>query len=167
MNHKKPMKEDNRLLTFDEHLKILNNLLLRILGVAVCFTLAIFYFKEVTFQVILAPSEYDFVTYRLIEDFISLLGGNFKFESFQVDLIATELSSQFMVHISTSIYLGLLAASPYILYKFFIFVVPALYESEKKYAFSLNHNRISIVYIRCTNELLYTFSHIVPFFRYL
>ena len=39
-----------------------------------------------------------------------------------------------MMHISSSMYLALLGASPYILYELFCFISPALYESEKKYS---------------------------------
>ena len=59
---------------------------------------------------------------------------DFHFDEFHVDLIATDLSSQFMTHITTAIYLGLLGASPYILVELFRFISPALYESEKKYS---------------------------------
>ena len=39
-----------------------------------------------------------------------------------------------MTHITTSIYLGCLIASPYILYELFCFALPALYENERKYS---------------------------------
>ncbi|MBO4963417.1 MAG: twin-arginine translocase subunit TatC, partial [Prevotella sp.] len=44
------------------------------------------------------------------------------------------LSSQFMTHITTAVYLGLLGASPYILYELFCFTSPALYENERRYS---------------------------------
>ena len=57
-----------------------------------------------------------------------------QFCTYQIDLISTELASQFMMHISSSVYLALLGASPYILYELFRFISPALYENEKKYS---------------------------------
>lgn len=39
-----------------------------------------------------------------------------------------------MTHITTALYLGLLAASPYVLVELFRFVTPALYENEKRYS---------------------------------
>ena len=42
-----------------------------------------------------------------------------------------------MVHLSSSLYLALLVASPYLLYEVFRFVSPALYASEKRYALLL------------------------------
>ena len=81
---------------------------------------------------LLAPSEYDFTTYQFIEKIISSFGIQFHFEEFHVDLIATDLSSQFMTHITTSVYLGLLGASPYILYELFRFVSPAHFMKMKE-----------------------------------
>ncbi|MBQ9475958.1 MAG: twin-arginine translocase subunit TatC [Bacteroidales bacterium] len=39
-----------------------------------------------------------------------------------------------MLHISTSIYIALLLASPYIVFELFRFVAPALYDNEKRYS---------------------------------
>lgn len=94
----------------------------------------IFLFKETTFNILLAPSEWDFYTYRWIEQFINLFNPEFHFNEFYVDLIATDLSSQFMTHITTAVYLGILCASPFILYELFKFVSPALLENEKRYS---------------------------------
>ncbi len=128
-------RENNQnLLTFSGHLEVLRKLLFRILGVTVCIAVIIFSLKNETFRILLAPSEWDFVTYRKIEYVMKLVVTDFHFDSFYVDLIATDLSSQFMTHLSTSLYLGLLGASPYILYELFRFVSPALYDSEKKYS---------------------------------
>ena len=124
-------KKGSELLTFGGHLEVLRRMLFRVCGLAACVALFVFCFKEETFKLLLAPSEWDFVTYRWIERVIRYCGGGFHFEEFHVDLIATELSSQFMTHVTTAIYLGLLGASPYIVYELFRFVSPALYENEK------------------------------------
>ena len=127
-------KNDN-LLTYGGHLEVLRKMLFKILGVSIIFAIVIFCYKDITWDLLLAPSEYDFITYRGIEDFIHLLGiQGFHFEKFEVELIATDLSSQFMTHVTTAIYLGLLCASPYILYELFKFISPALLENEKKYS---------------------------------
>lgn len=49
-------------------------------------------------------------------------------------MFASDLSSQFMTHTTTAAYLGLLGASPYILYGLFRFVSPAFYENERRYS---------------------------------
>ena len=125
---------DPNLLTFGGHLEVLRRMLFRIIAVVMVLAVVIFCFKDKTFELLLAPSQWDFVTYRYIEKFLHHLGSNFTFNQFYINLIATELSSQFMTHISTALYLGLLGASPYILIELFRFITPALYENEKKYS---------------------------------
>ena len=56
----------------------------------------------------------------------------FVFPLFNTSIISTELSSQFMTHITSSMFLGFLLASPYILFELFRFISPALYENERK-----------------------------------
>lgn len=137
-NQKKTTKPDNNadpnLLTFGGHLEVLRRMLFRIIAVVMVLAIAIFCFKDKTFELLLAPSQWDFVTYRYIERFLHRLGSSFTFSPFHINMIATELSSQFMTHISTALYLALLGASPYILVELFRFITPALYENEKKYS---------------------------------
>ena len=47
------------------------------------------------------------------------------------------LTEQFMIHMKTAFYAGILVASPYIIYLLFGFVSPALYDNERKYATAL------------------------------
>lgn len=130
-------KEDPNAMTFGGHLEVLRQILFRILAVVTAIAIVIFCFKDWTFKLLMAPSQWDFVTYRYIERFLHRLGSSFTFSEYHINLIATELSSQFMTHITTALYLGLLAASPYILVELFRFITPALYENEKKYSVSV------------------------------
>lgn len=167
---KKKTNQQNRScesekLTYGEHLEVLRQLLFRILGVTGIIAVVIFYFKDLTWQILLAPSDWNFVSYRLIENLIKLLGFNeFHFEEFHVDLIVTELSSQFMTHITTAIYLGLLGASPYILYELFRFISPALYETERKYSVKI----AVTIYVLFIIGVLMTYYILFPIsFRFL
>lgn len=126
--------EKSQLLTFGGHLEVLRKMLFRVVLVITTLSAVFFCSKEWTFRLLLAPKEWDFITYQWIEKCMQLLGFNFHFAPYHVDLISTELSSQFMMHISSSVYLGLLGASPYILYELFRFVSPALYDNEKRYS---------------------------------
>ena len=126
--------KNNTQLTFGGHLEVFRRMLFRILGVTAIFAIFIFLIKDIAWDILLAPSEWDFVTYRYIEKMIQWLGFDFHFDKYVVEMIATDLSSQFMTHITTSIYLGCLVASPYILYELFCFALPALYENERKYS---------------------------------
>ena len=122
------------MLTFGGHLEVLRRMLFRVLIVTAVFACVIFGFKDTTFALLLAPSKSDFCLYRWIEHFFAWVGYDFHFSPFAVELIATDLSSQFMTHISTSLYLGLLCTSPYILFELFRFISPALYDNERKYS---------------------------------
>lgn len=127
--------DDGGLLTFGGHLEVLRRMLFRIFGVAGVIAIVVFCMKDTTWRLLLAPSEWDFVTYRTIERLAWTAGfTDFYFDEYHVDLIATDLSSQFMTHVTTAIYLGLLGASPYILYELFRFVSPALYDNERRYS---------------------------------
>lgn len=158
------MANDNEMLTFGGHLEVLRKMLFRILGVAGAIAFLVFCFKDTAFTLLLAPSEYNFCTYRWIEGFIQGMGVDFHFDPYHVDLIATDLSSQFMTHITTSCYLGLLGASPFVVYELFKFVSPALYENEKKYSVFV----VSAIYTLFIIGVLMSYFILFPIsFRFL
>ena len=103
----KSSKNDN-LLTFGGHLEVLRQMLFRIIAVAGAIAMVVFCFKKTTWEVLLAPSEWDFCSYSWLEQAMQVVGMDFRFEEFQFNLIAIDLSSQFMTHVSTAVYLGLL-----------------------------------------------------------
>lgn len=157
-------ENDSNLMTFGGHLEVLRRMLFRIIAIAGSFAIIIFCCKETVWSILLAPSNYNFTTYTIIEKIISSCGFDFHFEEFHVDLIATDLSSQFMSHITTSIYLGLLGASPYILYELFRFISPALYKNEKKHLTSV----VTIIYLLFIAGVLMSYYILFPIsFRFL
>lgn len=109
--------------TFWEHLDELRSCLIRIAIAVIGLAFLIFFFKDDLFRIVLAPKSSDFVTYRLLH-----------VSAFEIHLMNIGLTEQFMIHLKTAMYVGLLLASPYILYQFFRFVSPALYTNERKYA---------------------------------
>ena len=113
----------NEPQTFWEHLDVLRASLIRMAIAVVIFGIVAFCMKEALFSIVLAPCSSDFITYRL-------LGA----EAFHIHLMNTGLTEQFMIHMRTAIYAGLLVASPYILYELFRFVSPGLYQNERHYA---------------------------------
>ena len=80
---------DGNLLTFGGHLEVFRQMLFRILGVAGVIAAVVFCFKDATWQLLLAPSEWDFCTYRWLETAMQTIGIDFHFEEFHVDMIAT------------------------------------------------------------------------------
>ncbi|UKK47424.1 twin-arginine translocase subunit TatC [Prevotella sp. E9-3] len=110
--------------TFWDHLDELRSVIIRSLVVVMIAAVVAFCLKEWLFGVVLAPRSSDFITYRL-------LGID---NHFQLSLMNTGLTEQFMVHMRVALYAGLLLASPYILYQLFGFVAPGLYQNERKAA---------------------------------
>ena len=108
---------DTSLMTFGGHLEVLRQMLFRIIFIVILTSIFVFCSKDITFEIMLAPSDSNFITYRTIERLVSQFNINFHFEDFSIDLITTEISSQFMTHFLTSVYLGTLLASPYILFE--------------------------------------------------
>ena len=115
------MNDDN--LTFWEHVDVLRGCLVRIIVVTVVCGLAAFNFKETLFSIVLAPSRYSFVSYRLLHA-----------SPFLINLVNIGLTELFMIHVKTAFSFGFLVASPYVLYALYRFIAPALYRRERHYA---------------------------------
>lgn len=115
--------KSSKELTFWDHLDVLRSSLIRMAVAVAVFAVAAFVLKEQLFSVVLAPRSSDFVTYRLLG-----------VEPFHLHLMNTGLTEQFMIHMRTALYAGLLVASPCVLYELFRFVSPGLYQNERCYA---------------------------------
>ena len=112
-----------QVMTFWDHLDELRSVIIRILVITVVAAAVAFCLKEELFAVVLAPRTSDFITYRLMG-----------VEPFNIHLMNTGLTEQFMIHLKTAMYAGVLVVSPYIIWQFFRFISPALYDNERKYA---------------------------------
>jgi sec-independent protein translocase protein TatC len=107
-------------LTFWDHLEELRRVLLRCIVVVALFAILAFIFKDEVFWVIFAPKS---------PDFLPVIFGS----SPEVQLINTELTRQFVVHMMTSLYVGIIVAAPYIIFELYRFISPGLYENERRY----------------------------------
>lgn len=114
---------DTPTMTFWDHLDELRSVIIRVLVVTGLAAVVAFCLKDELFAIVLAPRSSDFITYRLMG-----------VEPFSVHLMNTGLTEQFMIHMKTAMYAGVLVASPYIIYMLFRFVSPALYDNERRYA---------------------------------
>lgn len=163
----KYIQEENSsqgLMTFGGHLEVLRRMLFRILVVVSVLATIIFCFKKKTFTVLLAPHNSDFCTFRYVENLTQRLGLDFQFTEYSIPLINTELSAQFMTHITVSCLLALLLASPYIVFELFRYISPALYESEKKYSYLV----AGVVYVLFLLGLAMSYFILFPVsFRFL
>lgn len=112
--------------SFWSHLEALRGCLLRIVAVVLATGVAAFCLKEQMFDVLLAPCRSDFFVYRMLN-----------IDAQNLHLINTVLTEQMMIHIKMAVCLGILLASPYIIYILFGFVAPALYDNERHYSIRL------------------------------
>ena len=110
-------------MTFWDHLDVLRSSLIRMAIAIIACAIGAFVMKDELFGIVLAPRSSDFLTYKLLG-----------VDAFQISLMNTGLTEQFMIHMRTALYAGLLLASPYILYELFRFVSPGLYQNERRYA---------------------------------
>ena len=99
---KKISKEhDNvELQTFGEHLDVLRKMLFRISALSIVIAFFVFSAKNKIFNLLLAPCSSDFVTFNAINNFFELIGSSIRIYDSSLELIATDLSSQFLAHIN-------------------------------------------------------------------
>jgi sec-independent protein translocase protein TatC len=138
-------------LTFWDHLEELRRVLLRCIVVVAVFAVLAFFFKDEVFFVIFAPKS---------PDFLPAIFGH----SPEIQLINTELTRQFVVHMMTSLYVGVIVAAPYIIYELYRFISPGLYENERRYSTPL----IITSYVMFMLGLLFSYFILFPItFRFL
>jgi len=124
-------------MSFLDHLEELRWLLIRsTIAILICATVAFFFSDFIFDQIIFGPKNPDFVTYRFFCDLSQQYGLD---ESLCVTEIpmriqSREMGGQFSAHMWTSITAGFILGFPFIIWQFWKFISPALYDSEKKYA---------------------------------
>jgi len=123
-------------MSFLEHLEELRWHIIRAFLAIVIFSVIAFIEKDIIFdEIIFSPKRPDFWTNRmfgLLADFLGMDSVRINTKEFQ--LISINMSGQFMTHFWTSVIVGLIIASPYVIYEIWRFVKPALYEKERKYS---------------------------------
>ena len=112
---------DSSEMSFWDHLDVIRKSLFRIALVVLIAAAVLFAFKDFLFdQVILAPAQGDFFLYRWIGADVSM------------SLVNIEVTAQFMIHMKMAFLGAIVLTSPYIIFKVWQFIAPALYEHEKK-----------------------------------
>jgi sec-independent protein translocase protein TatC len=123
-------------MSFLDHVEELRWHLIRSSLAIIIVASAAFVFKDFIFNTILfAPKDPNFFTYR----FFCSVSRFFNTEGLCIDELpftfqSLAMGEQFSVHIWTSITVGFIVAFPYIIYEFWKFISPGLYEKERKNA---------------------------------
>lgn len=135
-NKKKPDESPEKEMTFWEHLEELRWHLLRSVIILLLLAVGAFIMRDFIFnQVILAPKESDFLTYRLLCRLGEWLGVKaLCIGTVPLEIINIRMSGQFITHIYVSLMVAVVIAFPYLLWEIWSFVRPALLPKEKKYS---------------------------------
>lgn len=108
-------------MTFWDHLDVLRRSIVRCVVVLVAAAIGLFAFKDFLFDgLILAPSKGDFFLYKWIG------------ADFSLNLINLEVTAQFMIHMKMAFLCALVLTFPYLIYKVWDFIAPALYDNERR-----------------------------------
>lgn len=114
------MSAENEEMSFWDHLDVLRGTLFRSALAIVLVSVVLLCFKKFLFDdIILAPSRPDFFIYKWFG------------QDFSMELINTEISAQFFVHLKVSFICGFVLSFPYVIYEVWKFIAPALYENER------------------------------------
>jgi len=126
--------EDQREMSFLDHLEELRWHILRSIVAIGVFAVAAFLLKPIIFgMIILGPSRPDFITYQWFCQ-LGMLTGT---EGFCIDELPfiiqnRKMTAQFTMHITSSIVAGLIMAFPYVFWEIWRFVSPGLYTKERQ-----------------------------------
>ena len=123
-------------MSFLDHLEELRWHLIRAtLAIVLSGTVA-FIMKKFIFGIIFWPKEMDFPTYEMLCKAATFIGIETNFCGDELPFIIQSrlMAGQFSAHIWTSIMAGFIISFPYVLYEFWKFISPGMYEKERKYA---------------------------------
>jgi sec-independent protein translocase protein TatC len=127
-------KKDHKEMSFWDHLRELRSHIMKSLTAILLFAIIAFIYKDIIFNdIILAPKSAQFITNIWFCEFGKIL--NIEFfcvPEFSLQLINISMAGQFMTHMYISFMFGLILSAPYIIYQFWKFVEPALYEHERR-----------------------------------
>ena len=116
------------------HVDVLRKYIFRALFSIIVFTIGAFFFKKFLFDnVILAPSEPSFITYKILCKLSVIMHmPDLCVTKIPLQLINTEIGGQFRYHIMISFSVGLILAFPFVMYQLWKFIEPALTAKEKE-----------------------------------
>ena len=131
------MEETQKDMSFLQHLEVLRWHLIRAALAIMFFMTLSFLNKKILFDIIIfGPKNIDFFTYKIMCKISKglNLGEALCLTEMPFVLINMNMPGQFTTHIWVSFIAGLIIGMPYVLWEFWKFIKPALYDSEKKVA---------------------------------
>lgn len=117
-------------MSFWAHLDVLRGVLFRCVAAWGIMMVGAFIFKGPLFSLLLAPTRPDFLTWRLLAKCGLSSTPLLPYSSTPQPLISTELTGQFLTHVSISLWTGFIVALPYIIWQLYQFIQPAIGEQQ-------------------------------------
>lgn len=133
---KKKGEEEEKEMGFLDHLEELRWHLIRSVIAILVLMIVVFANSKFVFgTIILGPTKSNFPTYQFLCYLSDLMSSKaLCIENLNLELINTQLTGQFLMHITSSIMLGFVLAFPYVFWEIWRFVKPALHTGEKNVA---------------------------------
>lgn len=127
---------DKNNMTFLQHLEELRWHIIRSVIAILIFTVAAFVMSDFVFgTIILEPKTPEFWTNRMMAMLADITGAEaLRINTNDLEIISIKMAGQFITHLKISIYVGIIAAFPYIVFEVWKFIRPALTKEEKKHA---------------------------------
>lgn len=123
-------------MNFWDHFNVLRGVLFKIAVTVIIVMVGMFVAMPWIFDnVILAPCEGTFPTYRLFDSVTRLFDGDagaVPVTDFHVEMVNFELTAQFQIHMSASFWLSLIVCFPVVIYLLWTFIRPGLYPKERQ-----------------------------------
>ena len=125
--------EEGQEMSFLDHLEELRWHLVRSAAAIIIFSIIAFLAKDYVWgTLILGPTKGDFWTYRMLCQFGELIGSDIIcMGDLPIDMQNREMTGQFMMHITSSLVIGIILAFPYTFWEIWRFVSPGLHKKEK------------------------------------
>ncbi len=133
----KSKKSGSGEMSFLNHLEELRWLLVRsTIAILICGCVAFAFSGYIFDNIIFAPADGNFITYRFFCDLANQynLDKSFCITELPFEIQSRRMDAQFSTDIWISITIGLIMSVPIILWEFWKFIKPALYDAERKYA---------------------------------
>lgn len=155
------IERNKKEMSFLDHLEDLRWLLIRsTIAIGIGAIIAYFFSDFIFNTIIFGPKDTHFITYRFFCNISQTfnLDDSFCISEMPFTIQSRTMGGQFSAHIWTAITAGFIISVPFILWEFWKFISPALYENEKKGAKSFIFYASILFFIGC----LFGYFLVVP-----
>lgn len=126
------MSEEEKDMSFLDHLEELRSKLFRSIIAIAIFALVLFIFKDILLSVLFGPANLDFISYQLWckLSYVLELGDKLCVKEIPYTLQSTKMAGPFFAHLTASLIGGVILAFPYIFHQIWLFIKPGLKNTE-------------------------------------